>query len=826
MKKKFLTLVISVLLTASAFAQVGINSDNSEPDSAAILDVRSVTKGFLPPRMTNAQMTGIVSPPEGLLVYNLTDSSLYWFNGALWKKFNDSWFTETDPVFAIHPSSSVTSPEMEHWDTAFSWGNHSLAGYLTDVNESDPLFLPHPSMGISATSIDHWNEAYNLRITAASGTPPLSLTLNANQLTGSILQAGATSSGYITSVDWNTFNNKQNALTFGDIVSQDMTVTGGVSAVTGGGVNLTINKGNLTSTDMTITGGTGAVLGTGTAITVKKGNLTESVSSVLNISGGSGAVLGTGTTIRVKQSSPSQSGYVSSADWNTFNSKQNALTIGNLSSPDILITGGTGAVQGSGTVLSIPKGNLTSPDILITGGSGAVLGSGTTLNLNKGNLTESGSEVLTITNGNGAVLGNGTTIQMKQAGTSQSGYVSTSDWNTFNNKLSGQWSTNGNTIHYSSGGVGVGTSNPDNSAKLELSSTAKGFLPPRLTAAQRDAIQNPASGLIIYCLDCPAPNNLQIFFGSSWYPLPYNRSPYATSVAQSDGPFIQNILTGFYIYHDDDNDPEGNSLFQWYRADDSTGLNEAAILGATGATYTLTTPDLGKYVRFSVTPVSLSGTLKGTRVKSPSYVGAVSAFACGLTSLTINHNTSNGVAPVNKSTTYGTVTNVPGEPGKCWITQNLGAGLQAASVDDNTEPPAGWYWQFNRKQGFKHDGTTITPAWNSTTINENSEWSPAEDPCSIELGSPWRIPSKTEWNNLSVAGNWFDWNGPWNSLLKLHAAGFINTSGILSNRGIFGHYQTSTQSNNSLSWFMSFYSSYCSFVYDSKNMGNSVRCVR
>lgn len=52
-----------------------------------------------------------------------------------------------------------------------------------------------------------------------------------------------------------------------------------------------------------------------------------------------------------------------------------------------------------------------------------------------GNLTEATSSVLTITGGTGSVLTSGLTIQVKLAGAAQSGYLSTTDWNTFNNKL-------------------------------------------------------------------------------------------------------------------------------------------------------------------------------------------------------------------------------------------------------------------------------------------------------------------------------------------------------------------------------------------------------
>jgi hypothetical protein len=46
--------------------------------------------------------------------------------------------------------------------------------------------------------------------------------------------------------------------------------------------------------------------------------------------------------------------------------------------------------------------------------------------------------------------------------------------------------------------VGIGTTTPDGSAKLDVSSTTKGFLPPRLTTTERNQINSPAAGLMIY----------------------------------------------------------------------------------------------------------------------------------------------------------------------------------------------------------------------------------------------------------------------------------------------------------------------------------------
>jgi hypothetical protein len=64
------------------------------------------------------------------------------------------------------------------------------------------------------------------------------------------------------------------------------------------------------------------------------------------------------------------------------------------------------------------------------------------------------------------------------------------------------------------GQVGIGTVNPASSAKLEVSSTTQGFLPPRMTRAQRNAISNPVAGLTIYNTD---DKSVQVYNGTDWY---------------------------------------------------------------------------------------------------------------------------------------------------------------------------------------------------------------------------------------------------------------------------------------------------------------------
>ena len=90
-----------------------------------------------------------------------------------------------------------------------------------------------------------------------------------------------------------------------------------------------------------------------------------------------------------------------------------------------------------------------------------------------GNLTDSGTDGIIVTGGTGAVIGSGTSLSQHVADTTHSGYLSSTDWNTFNGKqsslsfidsisnsggsvsLSGDASSPGNSKYYGTNGGGT-----------------------------------------------------------------------------------------------------------------------------------------------------------------------------------------------------------------------------------------------------------------------------------------------------------------------------------------------------------------------------------
>ena len=462
------------------------------------------------PDINNVVMNMIIATgPAGTSAYSqiVQTSNRLYFNGATVDTTYDSKFAGKT---YINELNFGTAPQL---------ATVATSGAYADLTGK-------PALSTVATS-----GLYTDLSAKPSGTAPISYNSGTNSF--QITQAGASTNGSLSSADWNTFNNKQGTITLTTSgTSGASTFVGNTLNIpnyapnlsvyvpyTGATTNVNLGTHRLTAADLVVN----HVSGSGVAASITKGGSGEALTVVKTSGSGNAASITGGVTlldelhlntdlvdayiasatnwntaytnrivsasaplsitsnaISITQANTSTNGFLSSTDWNTFNSKQSALTIGNFTEVNSNVfmfpDGTTGKTIGNLTIQMVQAGASTNGYLSSTDWS--------TFNnkqsaLTFGNFTEATSSVLTITGGTNAIIGSGLSVQVKQANTTNNGFLSSTDWNTFNSKQSAltnpvtgtgttnyiaKWTSSsaiGNSLVFDNGtSVGIATNSP------------------------------------------------------------------------------------------------------------------------------------------------------------------------------------------------------------------------------------------------------------------------------------------------------------------------------------------------------------------------------
>ena len=440
-------------LTIHADGDVAIGTANA--NASAIVDISSVDKGFLIPRMSEAAKNGITSPTKGLLIFQNTGAEgFYYYNGSAWVTMGDN--------LGNHTATS----------------NINLNGqYLSGDGDTEGLFVSNSGeVGIRTTSP---NSSAALHVSTDFGGTYKGFLINgmteaqknaiSSPATGLLIYQTNNTTGfyYYNGSAWTLLGDDNLG---NHTATQNIQLNGSWLSNDGGNEGITISN----------TGDVG--IGTATPFGEMQIHETDGTRSLLRFTntdtgafGSDGISIGIGDDEKMRL-------------WNHENTDIQ-FAINDINFMTLAVGGGlaiggstphssarldvTSTTQG----IRIPRHGAVTSIASPAEGLIAYQTSGT-----KGIYHYDGT-AWQIAGGDN--LGNHTATENVQLG---------SHW------LSGDGDNEGITIN-TVGDVGIGTSTPGSGAILDITATDGGILIPRMTLAQRNAIGSPATGLQIFQTD-------------------------------------------------------------------------------------------------------------------------------------------------------------------------------------------------------------------------------------------------------------------------------------------------------------------------------------
>jgi hypothetical protein len=278
------------------------------------------TQAMLDAKQDDLNGTGIVKSTAGTISY-LTDNTANW-DAAYNDKINSASVSGTT-------TKVLTLNQQDGGTITASWTDDNTDAVTSVFGRTGAVIAANGDYTTSQVT-----EGTNLYFTNARVHDAISANAPLSEVSGviSISQSGASTNGFLSSTDWNTFNNKENFLASGTTAQYyrgDKTFQTLDTLAVPENTNLYYTAARFNTA---FSGKTTTDLAEGTNLYYTDARARAAISGTLPISVSAGVV-------SISQAGGAANGYLSSTDWNTFNGKQAALN-------------GTGFVKISGTTIS------------------------------------------------------------------------------------------------------------------------------------------------------------------------------------------------------------------------------------------------------------------------------------------------------------------------------------------------------------------------------------------------------------------------------------------------------------------------------------------